>query len=182
MHTLARVILAVVTVFVIVVTATLVFKTRSATVEPLAGPPPSSADLQIQQGDLEEEAQGGARRAEGGGRPHGAGPGGRDVGRGKAAGRVPALARVSLRGLRAGATAGGRPRSRGAPPPASAPAASPAPSTTGGKARNSQPVTVDAEKMERFGKESLTIFTGNVIARQSNNVQYADRMEVYFDE
>ena len=58
MHTLARVILAVVTVFVIVVTATLVFKTRSATVEPLAGPPPSPADLQIKQVDLEEEAQG----------------------------------------------------------------------------------------------------------------------------
>src|SRR5438477_8928558 len=58
MHTLARVILAVVTVFVIVVTATLVIKTRSATVEPLAGPPPSPADLQIKQVDLEEESQG----------------------------------------------------------------------------------------------------------------------------
>ena len=45
-----------------------------------------------------------------------------------------------------------------------------------------QPVTVDADKMERFGKESLTIFTGNVVARHNNNVQYADRMEVYFDE
>jgi lipopolysaccharide export system protein LptA len=64
-----------------------------------------------------------------------------------------------------------------------APAASPAPSTTGTRAKNdSQPVTVNAEKMERFGKESLTIFTGNVVARQTNNVQYADRMEVYFDE
>ena len=92
------------------------------------------------------------------------------------------VALVSLAALMAGATAEGQPRSPGATPPASAPAASPAPSTTGGKARNSQPVTVDAEKMERFGKESLTIFTGNVIARQSNNVQYADRMEVYFDE
>jgi len=96
--------------------------------------------------------------------------------------RVTALALVSLTALMAGATAEGQPRSPGATPPASAPAASPAPSTTGGEARNSQPVTVDAEKMERFGKESLTIFTGNVIARQSNNVQYADRMEVYFDE
>ena len=36
--------------------------------------------------------------------------------------------------------------------------------------------------MERFGKESLVIFTGNVVARQNNSVQYADRMEVYFDE
>ena len=36
--------------------------------------------------------------------------------------------------------------------------------------------------MERFGKESLVIFTGNVVARQDNSVQYADRMEVYLDE
>src|SRR3989442_14647854 len=63
MHTLARVILAVVTVFVIVVTATLVFKTRSATVEPLAGPPPSLADLDTEQVDLEEVARGVRRRA-----------------------------------------------------------------------------------------------------------------------
>lgn len=45
-----------------------------------------------------------------------------------------------------------------------------------------QPVTVDSDKMERFGKEGLVIFTGNVIARQDNSVQYADRMEVYMDE
>jgi lipopolysaccharide export system protein LptA len=45
-----------------------------------------------------------------------------------------------------------------------------------------QPVTVDSDKMERFGKESLVIFTGNVVARQNNSVQYADRMEVYLDE
>ena len=36
--------------------------------------------------------------------------------------------------------------------------------------------------MERFGKEGLVIFTGNVVARQENSVQYADRMEVYMDE
>jgi lipopolysaccharide export system protein LptA len=46
----------------------------------------------------------------------------------------------------------------------------------------SQPVTVDSDKMERFGKESLVIFTGNVVARHNNSVQYADRMEVYLDE
>jgi lipopolysaccharide export system protein LptA len=46
----------------------------------------------------------------------------------------------------------------------------------------SQPVTVDSDRMERFGKESLIIFTGNVVARQNNSVQYADRMEVYLDE
>jgi lipopolysaccharide export system protein LptA len=52
------------------------------------------------------------------------------------------------------------------------------------KARDdrSQPLTVDADKMERFGKEGLVIFTGNVVARQDNSVQYADRMEVYLDE
>ena len=45
-----------------------------------------------------------------------------------------------------------------------------------------QPVTVDADKMERYGKESLVVFTGNVVARQNSSVQYADRMEVYLDE
>jgi lipopolysaccharide export system protein LptA len=45
-----------------------------------------------------------------------------------------------------------------------------------------QPVTVDADKMERFGKEGLVVFTGNVVARQNNSVQYADRMEVYLDQ
>ena len=58
MHTLARVIFAVVAVFVVFVTATLVMKSRSAPVEPLAGPAPSTADLQIKQLDLEEEAHG----------------------------------------------------------------------------------------------------------------------------
>ena len=44
-----------------------------------------------------------------------------------------------------------------------------------------RPVTVDSDKMERFGKESLVIFTGNVVARHNDSVQYADRMEVYQD-
>jgi lipopolysaccharide export system protein LptA len=47
---------------------------------------------------------------------------------------------------------------------------------------DAQPVTVDADRMERFGKESLVVFTGNVVARQDGSVQYADRMEVYLDE
>lgn len=51
-----------------------------------------------------------------------------------------------------------------------------------GKDDRSQPVTVDADKLERFGKEGLAIFTGNVVARQANSVQYAERMEVYLDE
>ena len=91
-----------------------------------------------------------------------------------------ALAGVIALAAVATAGAGAQPRSSAG---TSAPAASPAPSTTGTRAKNdSQPVTVDADKMERFGKESLTIFTGSVIARYTNNVQYADRMEVYFDQ
>lgn len=58
MQTLARVILAVVAVFVVVVAATLVAKSRSAPVETLAAPAPGGADLQIKQVDLEEEAEG----------------------------------------------------------------------------------------------------------------------------
>ena len=55
---------------------------------------------------------------------------------------------------------------------------------TRGKAPDdtNQPVTVDADRMERYGKESLVVFTGSVVARQNNSVQYADRMEVYLDE
>ena len=44
------------------------------------------------------------------------------------------------------------------------------------------PLTIDADKMERFGKASLVIFSGNVVARRDNSVQYADRLEVYMDE
>jgi lipopolysaccharide export system protein LptA len=81
-----------------------------------------------------------------------------------------------------------------ASPPAAAPGAPPvnvaAPSpgdraakaSRNGTAGRGQPVTVDSDKMERFGKESLVIFTGNVVARQDNSVQYADRMEIYLDE
>ena len=59
----------------------------------------------------------------------------------------------------------------------------PKPAADGKKAEDrNQPVTVDSDRMERFGKESLIIFTGNVVARQNNSVQHADRMEVYLDE
>jgi lipopolysaccharide export system protein LptA len=43
------------------------------------------------------------------------------------------------------------------------------------------PVTVDADRLEAFQKEGLVVFTGNVVARQSTSVQYADRMDVYLD-
>jgi lipopolysaccharide export system protein LptA len=45
-----------------------------------------------------------------------------------------------------------------------------------------QPVTVDADQMESMQKEGLVIFTGNVVARQNNSIQYADRTEVYLDQ
>ena len=69
-------------------------------------------------------------------------------------------------------------------PPAQAPprAAEPGAGRKQTKDDRTQPVTVDADKMERFGKEGLVVFTGNVVARQNNSVQYADRMEVYLDE
>jgi lipopolysaccharide export system protein LptA len=64
------------------------------------------------------------------------------------------------------------------------PATKPGPAATPRKDKDdrSQPVTVDADKMERFGKASLVIFSGNVVARRDNSVQYADRLEVYMDE
>jgi lipopolysaccharide export system protein LptA len=67
-------------------------------------------------------------------------------------------------------------------PAAAQPAGKPAPRPAGPRSERQQPVTVDADRMERFGKESLVIFTGNVIARQDGSVQHADRMEVYLDE
>ena len=51
-----------------------------------------------------------------------------------------------------------------------------------GREERQQPVTVDADRMERLGKESLVIFLGNVVARQNGSVQYADRVELYLDE
>jgi len=57
-----------------------------------------------------------------------------------------------------------------------------APKAKIGKDDNALPLTVDADKMERFGKASLVIFSGNVVARRDNSVQYADRVEVYMDE
>lgn len=68
----------------------------------------------------------------------------------------------------------------------SAGAQAPAPATRPAPAKKAeergQPVTVDADKMERFGKENLIVFTGSVVARQDGSVQYSDRMEVYLDE
>jgi len=46
-----------------------------------------------------------------------------------------------------------------------APAQPPASRKQQSKDDRTQPVTVDADKMERFGKEGLVVFTGNVVAR-----------------
>lgn len=97
---------------------------------------------------------------------------------------------VLLAAAAAGAQGTGPQRSAPATPPPAPPAIAPvtpaapaaAPSGEARKDDDRQPVTVDADKMDRFGKESLIIFTGNVVARQNNSVQYADRMEVYLDE
>jgi lipopolysaccharide export system protein LptA len=59
--------------------------------------------------------------------------------------------------------------------PTLTPPAAPAPD---GK---SAPVVVDSDSLESMQKEGLSIFKGNVVARQNNSVQYADRMEVYTD-
>lgn len=77
------------------------------------------------------------------------------------------------------------PKSATSPTPGAAPStATPTATDRRAQAKNdrTQPVTVDADKMERFGKEGLVVFTGNVVARQNGSVQYADRMEVYLDE
>jgi lipopolysaccharide export system protein LptA len=76
--------------------------------------------------------------------------------------------------------AGAQAPTRPAPKPA-APSAAPAPPRPAGE-KAKPPVTVDADRMERFGKESLIVFIGNVVARQDGSVQYADRMEVYLDD
>jgi lipopolysaccharide export system protein LptA len=97
------------------------------------------------------------------------------------------MAALALAGMALAGTAGAEPRAAVPPSddttaPAAAVPSAPPPASQNANGGKSQPVTVDSDKMERFGKESLVIFTGNVIARQNNNVQYADRMEVYLDE
>jgi LPS export ABC transporter protein LptC len=56
MHRLAHVILAIVVAFVLVVAATLYSRTRAREVEPVVGPAPVKADLNIKEVRIEEEA------------------------------------------------------------------------------------------------------------------------------
>ena len=69
---------------------------------------------------------------------------------------------------------------------AQAPAATTVAQSTANKKKpaddRNAPVTIDADQMESFRKEALVVFTGNVVARQNDSIQYADRVEVYLDE
>lgn len=71
---------------------------------------------------------------------------------------------------------GNAPRPRSATP-------APKPPAPGDPAKDDKngPVVVDADSLDSFQKQGLAIFKGNVIARQNNSVQYADKMEVYTD-
>ncbi len=75
----------------------------------------------------------------------------------------------------------------------SAPAATPAPAPkapaaakSGGGGgigpRSNAPIVIDSDRMEASKRDGLVVFTGNVVAKQENSVQTADRMEVYLDD
>lgn len=75
-----------------------------------------------------------------------------------------------------------RPEATKTSAPSDRPSANGAASKTKTGKDDNLPLTIDSDKMERFGKASLVIFSGNVVARRDNSVQYADRLEVYMDE
>jgi lipopolysaccharide export system protein LptA len=77
----------------------------------------------------------------------------------------------------------------------SAPAAAPAPKAAapapkpaakgadkGAGPRSNAPIVIDSDRMEASKRDGLVVFTGNVVAKQENSVQTADRMEVYLDD
>lgn len=65
-------------------------------------------------------------------------------------------------------------------PAASSPTLTPPPTAPSTEGKNG-PVIVDSDTLESMQKEGLSVFKGNVVAKQNNSVQYADRMEVYTD-
>lgn len=91
----------------------------------------------------------------------------------KSAVAAPALG-AALLGAVLFAGVGAAQQGAGKPRPA---ARASAPATEG----KNGPVVVDSDTLESMQKEGLSIFKGNVVARQNNSVQYADRMEVYTD-
>jgi lipopolysaccharide export system protein LptA len=107
-------------------------------------------------------------------------------------GLIVTLVAILYAGTLGSAVAQTRPAPR--PAPAPAPAAKPAPkktesktdpkdkSTAGSATRSNSPIVIDADRMEASKKDGLVIFTGNVVAKQDNSTQTADRMEVYLDD
>src|SRR5262245_11267625 len=73
------------------------------------------------------------------------------------------------------------PKAGSAPPAATPKPAAKSTDKTSGP-RSNAPIVIDSDRMEAFKKEGLVVFTGNVIAKQENSVQTADRMEVYLDD
>ncbi len=105
--------------------------------------------------------------------------------------RSAALVLILLGALGAAATPLAAQTKAPAPAPKSGtpPAAAPKPSATksgekgsGAGPRSNAPIVIDADRMEAFKKDGLVVFSGNVIAKQENSVQTADRMEVYLDD
>ena len=67
--------------------------------------------------------------------------------------------------------------------PAPAPKAPAAAKSGGGVGpRSNAPIVIDSDRMEASKRDGLVVFTGNVVAKQENSVQTADRMEVYLDD
>jgi lipopolysaccharide export system protein LptA len=107
--------------------------------------------------------------------------------------RVLVLATLSVLLALAGGTASDAQTRAPAPrPKPAAPAKAPEPKAAAEKApdkgakksgeRSNSPIVIDADRMEAIKKEGLVIFTGNVVAKQDNSTQTADRMEVYLDD
>ena len=74
---------------------------------------------------------------------------------------------------------------RPAPAAPKAPESKSPPATQGARKpgqRSNAPIVIDADRMEAMKREGLVIFTGNVVAKQDNSTQTADRMEVYLDD
>lgn len=77
------------------------------------------------------------------------------------------------------------PARKAGPPPPKAQEEKAAPAAKGERKPgqpSKAPIVIDADRMEALKREGLVIFTGNVVAKQDNSVQSADRMEVYLDE
>jgi lipopolysaccharide export system protein LptA len=94
---------------------------------------------------------------------------------------IPGLVALFVMGA-AGPDVGAQGSSAPSRPRASAPA--PKTPAAGDKSKDDDknaPVIVDADSLDSFQRQGLAIFKGNVVARQNNSIQYADKMEVYTD-